>query len=65
MRKPLRIMRAATAGIDAAAQSATEQPAGPPDAFVPGQEAESRRKLFNRISFAYDEVGGGRSPDTP
>lgn len=36
--------------------------AGPRNAFVPGQEAETRRQLFNRISPVYDEVS--RWPST-
>jgi hypothetical protein len=34
-----------------------EEVPGPLNAFVPGQESESRRQLFNRISPVYDEVG--------
>lgn len=42
----------------AAAQAADAEVPGPRNAFVPGQESESRRQLFNRISPVYDEVRG-------
>lgn len=47
----------------AAAQAAYAEVPGPQNAFVPGQESESRRQLFNRISPVYDEVSG--SPVQP
>lgn len=40
----------------AAPPAAYEEVPGPRNAFVPGQESESRRQLFNRISPVYDEV---------
>ena len=39
----------------AASNSADALP-GPSGAFTPGQEAESRRTLFNKIAPVYDDV---------
>lgn len=44
-----------TASTSAAA--AYEQMPGPRNAFVPGQESETRQQLFNSIAPVYDEVG--------
>ncbi|KAF8055122.1 menG [Scenedesmus sp. PABB004] len=46
---------AAAAASDASSSSGADLP-GPRNAFVPGQESESRRELFNRISPVYDEL---------
>jgi hypothetical protein len=33
---------------------------GPRNAFAPGQESDTRKALFNRISPVYDEVSGNQ-----
>lgn len=50
------LSRRQQAHIVRASSSSTEDLPGPRNAFVPGQESESRRVLFNRISPVYDEV---------
>lgn len=46
---------AQAAASSSSSSSSVELP-GPQNAFVPGQESESRKQLFNRISPVYDEV---------
>jgi hypothetical protein len=48
-------VRATSSSSSSSSQQVEELP-GPRNAFVPGQESESRRQLFNRISPVYDEV---------
>lgn len=50
----LHILRVAS--YEGASTSDAVDLAGPKNAFAPGQEAETRRQLFNRISPVYDEV---------
>lgn len=53
---------ASTAAAPASQAGTYEEVPGPRNAFVPGQESESRRQLFNRISPVYDEVGFAGQP---
>lgn len=46
----------ATSSSSSSSNQGVEELPGPRNAFVPGQESESRRQLFNRISPVYDEV---------
>lgn len=46
----------ATSSSSSSSNQGVEELPGPRNAFVPGQESESRRQLFNRISPVYDEL---------
>jgi hypothetical protein len=51
----------ATSSSSSSSSRQVEELPGPRNAFVPGQESESRRQLFNRISPVYDEVSSSSS----
>ncbi len=46
----------ARATAPAAEENGAAEPAGPRNAFVPGQMAEARQQLFNNIAPVYDEL---------